>query len=97
MGLLDKYGKLGVQALQDATPRDTGLASSSWNYTIDRSSDGVRLSWSNSDIENGYNVAILIQYGHGTKSGTYVEGRDFINPAMQSIFDNIAKDLWKEV
>lgn len=94
---LDKYGRKGVEALANNTPKDTGLASESWYYKIERSKDFARLVWCNSDIENGYNVAVLIQYGHGTKGGSYVEGIDYINPALKPVFLEIAEMLYKEV
>lgn len=97
LGFLDKYGREGVMALSAATPVYTGLAASSWYYTIERNKNSVSLIWSNSDIENGRNVILLIQYGHATKSGTYVAGRDFINPALKPIFDRIADEAWKGV
>lgn len=96
-GIFDKYGQMGVKALSDATPKLTGLAASSWYYTIERDNKGTKLIFSNSDIEGGCNVAILIQYGHGTKSGGYVEGRDYINPALQPIFEDLKNKLLKEV
>lgn len=97
LGFLDKYGKMGVQALAEATPKNSGLAAESWYYEIERNKRGVILRWCNKDIEGGYNVVLLIQYGHGTKNGGYVEGRDFINPALKPIFDQILKEVLKEV
>lgn len=97
IGVFDKYGKMGVDALASNTPKDTGLAASSWHYKIERNQNGARLVWYNDDIEGGYNVAILIQYGHATRNGGYVAGRDFINPAIAPIFDQMADELWKEV
>lgn len=96
-GYLDKYGRRGVEALSAATPKDSGLAANSWNYQIQREGHTVTLSWYNSDIENGYNVAILIQYGHATKNGGWVQGRDFINPAIQPIFEEIKQEIEREV
>ncbi len=93
----DKYGKKGVEALMAATPKDTGLASSSWRYEISRTDDGLTIEWHNDDIEGGYNVVVLVQYGHATKSGSWVDGVDFINPALRPIFENIANDVLKEV
>lgn len=97
MGSLDRYGRMGVDALSKATPVRTGLAASSWYYTIKRSNGSTTLTWHNSDIEGGYNVAILLQYGHGTRSGGYVQGIDYINPALKPVFEQMANDLWEEV
>ena len=95
---LDKYGKLGVEMLQIYTPKDTGLTAGSWSYQIERDSDSVVISFSNSNIVKDYfNVAIGLQYGHGTKSGTWVTGVDYINPALQPIFEGIASTAWEEV
>lgn len=96
-GLLDKYGKQGVDALMAATPRDTGKTANSWYYTIERTDQGETVVWRNSNVEEGYPIAILIQYGHGTGSGAYVKGVDYINPAMAPVFERIAEDMWKEV
>lgn len=97
IGILDKYGRAGVAALAAATPVDSGLASSSWGYEIERSGSSARIVFTNSDIENGFPVAIMLQYGHGTGTGGWVEGRDYINPAIQPVFDKIADDAWREV
>lgn len=99
LGELDKYGRKGVEALSNATPKDTGLTASSWEYSIERPKPGVtKIVWSNTNVQNGWaNVAILIQYGHAAANGTYVEGIDYINPAIQPIFDEIADSIWKEV
>lgn len=97
MGILNKYGQRGVEALRAATPIETGRLAHSWYYDIEHTDTGVKIIWSNSDIEGGYNVAILVQYGHGTKSGRYVPGKDFINPAMAPIFEQLTKELLKEV
>ena len=97
MGILDKYGKEGVKALQSTTPKDTGLTASSWSYDIEVEKDLVTISWNNSNLNHGVSVALLIQYGHGTGTGGYVEGIDFINPAMHPIFKQIADSAWKEV
>lgn len=95
--VLHAAGQKGVEALRDATPKDTQLAAASWGYTIDGSAGDYTITFHNYDIEGGYNVAILIQYGHGTGTGGYVVGRDFINPALKPIFDNLADDIWKEI
>ena len=97
LGYLDSYGKRGVEALKEATPVDTGLALNSWTYEINRTGDIVTLEWHNTDIENGYNVIIGCQYGHATKSGSWVEGVDFINPALAPIFDEIRREVEREV
>jgi hypothetical protein len=94
---LDHYGRIGLDALVNATPVDTGLAASSWGYRILNDASGAELEWYNTDIEGGVSVVILIQYGHGTGTGGYVAGRDFINPAIQGVFDKIADDIWKKV
>lgn len=92
-----KYGEQGVAALASATPVDTGLTSKSWYYEIEKSSGIVRISFCNSNIQNGVPIAIILQYGHATRNGGWVEGRDYINPAIQPIFDEITKKAWKEV
>lgn len=96
-GTLDNYGRRGVEALASATPKDTGLASQSWQYSINRSKGSVSIEWFNTDIEDGYNVAILLQYGHATKNGKFVKGIDYINPAIKPIFEELAEEAWKEV
>ena len=94
---LDKYGREGVAALASATPVDTGLTASSWYYEIKRQNGVVALNFCNSHVNNGIPIAIILQYGHGTRNGGWVEGRDYINPAIQPIFDRIANDAWREV
>ena len=94
---LDQYGKLGVEALSEATPTDTGLTADSWSYEITQTKDRVALTFTNSNIQNGVPIAVILQYGHATGSGGWVEGRDYINPAIRPIFDKIAEDAWKEV
>lgn len=95
--ILDKYGKLGVSALSKATPLESGRAASSWSYKVERKGSKYSISWYNSDKENGFPVAIMIQYGYGTGTGGYVHGRDYINPAMRPVFDRIADQVWKAV
>lgn len=95
--ILEKYGNKGVLALSQATPKDTGLTASSWNYRTTIDTWGYNITWFNTNIHNGIVIAILIQYGHGLKNGGYVQPIDYINPAMKSIFDTMAEDLWKEV
>lgn len=97
VGVLDKYGAEGVAALASATPVDSGLTAQSWYYEIERSTESSVISFHNSNIQNGVPIAIILQYGHGTGTGGWVEGRDYINPAIQPIFDRIADDAWKEV
>lgn len=94
---LDKYGKEGVSALSSATPVDSGLTAKSWDYEVEISDGEARIVFTNSNIQNGVPIAIILQYGHGTGTGGYVEGRDYINPAIQPLFDKIADDAWKEV
>lgn len=97
--ILEKYAKKGVEALAAATPVDSGLTASSWGYEIEYSPHGnCSITWTNSNVQDGWaNVAILLQYGHGTRNGGYVRGRNYINPAIQPIFDEIAENVWKEV
>lgn len=97
LGMLDKYGREGVAALASATPMDSGETANSWYYEIVRSKGSVSIRFLNSNIQNGVSIAIILQYGHGTGTGGWVQGRDYINPAIQPIFDKIANDLWREV
>ena len=97
LGVLDKYGRAGVAALSSATPVDTGLTANSWFYEIEHSSGSDKIVFNNSNIQNGVPIAIILQYGHGTNHGGWVEGRDYINPAIQPVFDKIANEAWKEV
>ena len=97
LGDLDKYGRAGVAALASATPVDSGLTASSWYYKIENKGGSVTISFHNSNIQNGIPIAIILQYGHGTGTGGWVEGRDYINPAIQRIFDEIANNAWREV
>lgn len=94
---LDKYGRQGVKALAEATPIDSGETSQSWYYKIERHKSSVSIVWCNSHVENGCNIAVILQYGHGTRNGGWVQGRDYINPAIQPLFDEIADKAWKEV
>lgn len=95
--IIERYAQLGVQALTAATPVDTGKTADSWGYEIEYGDGKTTIWWTNSNVNDGFSIAILIQYGHGLADGTYVEGRDYINPAIRPIFDGIAKDIWKEV
>lgn len=95
--LLNEYGKQGVELLRDATPVDTGKTATRWDYEIEVSSQGVSLYWVNNNVNEGVPIAILIQYGHATRSGSYVQGIDYINPALRPLFESMATKLWKEV
>lgn len=95
--LLDQYGKEGVEALARATPKDTGKTAASWNYAVHKSDGRITITWSNSNIVDGVPIAVILQYGHGTRNGGYVEGMDYINPAMRPIFERIAQRAWGEV
>ena len=97
LGDLDKYGREGVAALASATPVDSGLTVNSWYYTIEHKNGSSSINFHNSNIQNGVPIAVILQYGHGTRNGGWVEGRDYINPAIQPIFDRIANDAWREV
>lgn len=94
---LDQYGRRGVAALSSATPVDTGLTAASWYYKIESYNNMVRIGFYNSNIQNGVPIAIILQYGHGTGTGGWVEGRDYINPSIQPVFDEIVNAAWKEV
>lgn len=94
---LDKAGREGVEALAAATPVESGVTSASWSYSIERSKGSATIQWTNSHTVNGVPLVILLQYGHGTGTGGYVQGRDFINPALKPVFDKIANDVWKAV
>lgn len=94
---IDKCAIKGVRALSEATPKDTGVTAASWNYEVHKSASGVKIYWTNDNFNRDCNIAILIQYGHGTGRGAYVQGIDYINPALKPIFDEIANEVWKEV
>ncbi len=94
---LDRYGQKGVSALAAATPRDSGKTASSWSYEVQMGSGSYSIIWSNNNTNKGVNIAVILQYGHGTRNGGFVQGRDYINPAMRPIFDQIAEEAWKEV
>ena len=93
----EKYGKKGVAALASATAVDSGLTANSWYYKIEKTNDSISLLFCNSNIQNGVPIAVILQYGHGTRNGGWVQGRDYINPAIQPIFDQIVKEAWGEV
>ena len=97
MGDLDKYGREGVAALSSATPVDTGKTANSWYYKIERQNGSVSINFLNSNINEDVPIAIILQYGHATSTGGWVEGRDYINPAIRPLFDSIAEKAWKEV
>lgn len=97
LNVFDKYGKEGVAALASATPTDTGLTANSWYYKVEHTDSSISLIFCNSNVQKGIPIAIILQYGHGTRNGGWVEGRDYINPAIQPIFDKLAKDAWREV
>ena len=95
--ILEKYGKLGVERLADATPKATGKTAASWSYTVTKEKESITITWRNSNIVDGVPIAVILQYGHGTRNGGYVEGVDYINPAMRPIFERIAARAWGEV
>ena len=95
--ILEKYGQKGVEALAEATPKATGKTAASWSYEIKMEKTGAVLSWKNANIVDGVPIAVILQYGHGTRNGGYVEGVDYINPAMRPIFERIAARAWGEV
>lgn len=94
---LKKYGEAGVEALRESTPKRTGLTANSWSYKIERKKGSLTISWHNSNIQNGVPIAVVLQYGHATRSGRFIQGIDYINPAITPIFEEIANDAWKEV
>lgn len=95
--ILEKYGQMGVEALAEATPKDTGLTANSWSYDIYTSKNKIQITWKNSNMNEEIPIAVLLQYGHATKNGGFVEGIDYINPAMRPIFESLANAVWKEV
>ncbi len=95
--VLDKYGREGVAALASATPVDSGITAASWYYEIERGGNTTRITFGNSNVNDGVPIAIILQYGHGTGTGGWVQGRDYINPAIQPVFDKLASDAWREV
>lgn len=95
--IAEKYGDKGVAALASATPVDTGLTATSWYYKVERSGEKISINFLNSNVNNGVQIAIILQTGHGTGTGGWVEGRDYINPAIQPIFDDLAEAAWAEV
>jgi hypothetical protein len=97
IGVLDKYGREGVAALSSATPVESGKTASSWSYEIERQNGAVSIVFKNSNVNKGVPIAIILQLGHGTGTGGWVEGRDYINPTIQPIFDKLANEAWEEV
>ena len=97
ISIFEKYGREGVSALALSTPIDSGETRNAWSYVIKRTKNGIIITWNNSHIDKGVPIAIILQYGHATGNGGYVQGRDYINPAIQPIFDSMAKEIWKEV
>lgn len=97
LSIMEKHAREGVMALSSATPIDSGETAQSWGYEISRYRGGAKITWTNSHIVSGAPIAILIQYGHGTRNGGYVQGRDYINPAIRPVFDKISNELWREV
>ena len=95
--VLTKYGQLGVEALRNATPVDTGLTANSWSYEIVEDSSGIKIYWKNSNIVKGVPIAVILQYGHATNNGGHVEGVDYINPAIKPLFEDLASRVWEEV
>ena len=94
---LEKFGQQGVAALKSATPIDSGRTAESWSYKVERKSGSTTITFHNSNINQGVPIAIILQYGHGTRNGGWVQGRDYINPAIQPIFDRLAEQAWREV
>lgn len=94
---IEPYAQKGVEALAAATPVRTGKTASSWGYQIEDTGNSITITWTNSNINQGAQIALLIQYGHGTRTGGYVQGQDYINPAMQEVFAEIENCVWKEV
>lgn len=92
-----KYGQMGVDALRAATPVDSGLTAESWGYRITHRRSGTAIEWYNTNVVNGVNIAVILQYGHATKDGYFIQGVDYINPALKPVFDQIARDAWGEV
>ena len=95
--IIEQIAKAGVSALSSATPVDTGKTAASWGYEIEKNSNRTVVNFTNSNVNHGVNIAVILQYGHGTKNGGFVQGRDYINPALQPIFDKLEEDMWKVV
>ena len=97
LNILERYGKIGVDALSSATPKRSGLTASSWTYEIEHNRDTIIIRWLNTNENKGVNIALILEYGHGTRRGGYVRGRKYISPAIQPIFDKMADEVWREV
>lgn len=97
MGVLERYAKEGVSHLAANTPKDSGNTAGSWSYKIEQKGSSISIIWNNSNVQKGVNIAVILQYGHATRNGGYVSGRDYINPALRPIFDAMAEAAWKEV
>ena len=97
MSVLDKFGQKGVDALRANTPIDSGETKNSWSYEIIQNGSRISIYWKNSNINQGVNIAVILQYGHGTRTGGWVEGKDYINPALKLIFDELADSAWKAI
>ena len=97
LNVLDEFGREGVSALASATPIDSGTTANAWSYEIHYSKGSVEIDWTNSNIQDGVNIAVILQYGHGTGTGAYIQGRDYINPALRPVFNSIADRAWKAV
>ena len=95
--VLEKFGPIGVRALAQATPKESSLTANSWTYEVESRAGFFKMSWLNTHVNDGANIAILLQFGHGVRGGGYVEGRDFINPAIRPVFDQMAEEMWKAV
>ncbi len=97
LNILSRYGQMGVDALSAATPKKTGLTASSWTYEIEHNHETISIRWINTNENKGVNIALILEYGHGTRRGGYVRGRKYISPAIQPIFDQMADEVWREV
>ena len=97
LAILERYGRIGCAALASATPKESGETAAAWGYQIEKTSSGYSVVWTNSNVQDGVNIAIILQYGHGTGTGGYVQGKDYINPALGPVFDGLARDAWKEI
>ena len=97
LNILERYGRAGVSALASATPTDSGKTAAGWDFVIEHGSKMTSIGWINTNDNDGVNIAIILQYGHGTRTGGYVQGIDYINPAMKPIFDQMSQEVWKEV